>query len=996
MPVTFTSQQKRSFYQRWGWAIIAVTFCLTPFAFFCAARTIQSNVNKVEDWLPKNFVETAQLAWFRKHFACDQFIVLSWDDCKLADPTIPGDVDDPRIERLAQLLVPDSDAIASEQALTPELDAARRRYFKVASTGRRVVDSLTAEPLKLEPETAVERLQGTMVGPDRRQTCVTVTLTPEALGELKLVLGHGQRRIFRPNVPPGALLRLIEQAGIPADSVRMGGPPVDNVAIDEEGERTLIRLAGLSGLLGLGLAWWSLRSIILTGIVFSCGVLSAATSLGLVWLTGETLDAILMSMPSLVYVLAISGSVHLINYYRDSVRSGGMHGSVERAVIAAWKPAFLCTVTTAIGLLSLVTSEIVPIRKFGIYSASGVFTLLCVVYFVLPAALHISKFGKRWVGEALDDDDRHSHTLTRGEKFWGAFGALIVRNHAMVSFGCIAFIAIASCGLTNTRSSIELLKLFDSGAKILKDYAWLEEKLGKLVPMEIVVRFDSEIQSDESGKANSLGSESLRLSFLERLETIVRMQKMIDERFGEAGSNIIGNSLSAASFAPVLPPSGGNTFSFVHRKAFDVRLSSSREEFAKAGFLKYDPMDNSELWRISVRVAAFKNVDYGEFVRDLRDVARPVLDAHDARVRVLAKLNKWLDGREPAGARIVLWKFVDKEAPEGLASDDDEIITAHLSALLSQSRCKVFRIQADPRSTTLSQLEKLQSTDAVVVLGKFGDAELQTIRSVVPHTIDARVRQPSAQAQLAATALRPDPRGSEQAEVDAIYTGVVPIVYKAQRALLNSLVESTFWSFLTITPIMMFVSRSFAAGLVAMLPNVLPVLVIFGAMGWMGVPLDIGSMMTASIALGVAVDDTIHYLARYREDLDHYGDRNQAIVATYQHCAIPTMQAALISGLGLSVFAFSTFTPTQRFGWLMLTILVAGVISELIMLPALLAGPLGRVFQPMVASRSLANRLLLRLRYHGPQSLRHSRLFGANKGRRRPARAPGEAVRRVA
>jgi predicted RND superfamily exporter protein len=195
---------------------------------------------------------------------------------------------------------------------------------------------------------------------------------------------------------------------------------------------------------------------------------------------------------------------------------------------------------------------------------------------------------------------------------------------------------------------------------------------------------------------------------------------------------------------------------------------------------------------------------------------------------------------------------------------------------------------------------------------------------------------------------------------------------------------------------MMFVSRSFAAGVVAMVPNVLPVLVIFGGMGWMGIPLDIGSMMTASIALGVAVDDTIHYLARFREDLDHYGDRNQAIVATYQHCAIPTLQAAMISGLGLSVFAFSTFTPTQRFGWLMLTILIAGVISELIMLPALLAGPLGRVFQPIVASRSLANRMMLRLRYHGPQSLRHSRLFGACRSRRRPARATGEVVSRVA
>jgi predicted RND superfamily exporter protein len=136
-----------------------------------------------------------------------------------------------------------------------------------------------------------------------------------------------------------------------------------------------------------------------------------------------------------------------------------------------------------------------------------------------------------------------------------------------------------------------------------------------------------------------------------------------------------------------------------------------------------------------------------------------------------------------------------------------------------------------------------------------------------------------------------------------------------------------------------------------MLPNLLPVLVVFGGMGWMNIAVDIGSMMTASIALGVAVDDTIHFLAWFRQDLQRLGNRRQAILSAYRRCATPTLQAALISGLGLSVFAFSTFTPTQRFGWLMLTILLAGVVAELILLPALLAGPLGSVFRVGRANR---------------------------------------------
>ena len=75
------------------------------------------------------------------------------------------------------------------------------------------------------------------------------------------------------------------------------------------------------------------------------------------------------------------------------------------------------------------------------------------------------------------------------------------------------------------------------------------------------------------------------------------------------------------------------------------------------------------------------------------------------------------------------------------------------------------------------------------------------------------------------------------------------------------------------------------------------------------------------------------------------------------------MQAACISGLGLSVFAFSTFTPTQRFGWLMLTILIAGVIAELVLLPAILAGPLGAVFDPKPTKHSRWSRFFLIFRH---------------------------------
>jgi hypothetical protein len=269
--------------------------------------------------------------------------------------------------------------------------------------------------------------------------------------------------------------------------------------------------------------------------------------------------------------------------------------------------------------------------------------------------------------------------------------------------------------------------------------------------------------------------------------------------------------------------------------------------------------------------------------------------------------------------------------------DQDAIFARTLSEILTKSRVKVTL-----HSTALDDNEhdwaKIAAEQDCVVLLSGAGYDVDLIQKHAPRFVDARgVRDEAAQPQVSARIA---------GQTGAVYTGVVPIVYKAQRSLLDSLISSSMWSFLTITPLMMFVSRSIRGGAVAMLPNVLPVVMVFGGMGWLDIAVDVGSMMTASIALGVAVDDTIHYLNWFRAELDRTGDRKSAILGAYKHCATPTFQAAIISGIGLSVFALSTFTPTQRFGYLMLTILWMGVISELIFFPALLAGPLGSVFKP--------------------------------------------------
>ncbi len=935
---------KTPFFDRFS-VLILVSIGLTlPGLFYAAKRAVQSNTNRVQDWIPKTFTETGELAWFREQFLADQFVVVSWEGCRLGgDPTDPESThDDPRIEMLAQRLVPEPSAPRA---------AEYRKYFRSVNTARRVLNRVTAPPTNVPYGEAMRRLQGSLVGPDGRQTAVIVFLTDTAVKDFRSAIGRGVSGILGRNHKPGLLFEAMAECQIPFDQAHMGGPPVDNLSIDEEGDKTIVRLVAMAMVFGVGLAWFSLRSLRLTLIVFVCGLLSATVGLAIVQFRGNTTDAVLLSMPSLLYILAISGSIHLINYYRDEVAERGQYGAPDRALAHGWRPTLLCNLTTSIGLASLYSSEIVPIRKFGVYSALGVIAMLGVLFLYLPAALTLWPAGRKLRKSAVPARPTTGFE-SRLDRLWARFGGWVVRHHWAVSGACALVAVFVTLGLTRVHTTIDLLKLFHPKCRILHDYVWLEQHLGRLVPMEMVLRFPAESCAGRDEQDATGTSPLARLSFLERIESVALIQQVIARQFGVSSTGAVGPSTSALTFAPSIDSKGADTLSFARRSGLNARLEASRDEFTASGFYRVDPEDDAELWRVSLRIAAFQDIDYGAFVQELRQVVEPVVAAHVARQRILTEIIRKRPSKGYAGATVLLWDcsghLAVGEGPadiglEAQQSQLERLFSESLRTLLKKARLRVAVNRLVPATVPLTHIEQLVGYDCVVPVGEFADADVDLLRRQGVRVVDIRDLLKD---HLAAATLPDAKKPRRDSEMSVIYTGVVPIVYKAQRSLLDSLIESTFWSFVTITPLMMFVTRSVSAGSIAMLPNLLPVLVVFGGMGWLNVSVDIGSMMSASIALGVAVDDTIHFMTWFRDDLDRTGDRRSAILAAYRRCATPTTQAALVNGLGLAVFATSTFMPTRKFGWLMLTILVAGLVAELVLTPALLAGPLGSFFRP--------------------------------------------------
>lgn len=189
--------------------------------------------------------------------------------------------------------------------------------------------------------------------------------------------------------------------------------------------------------------------------------------------------------------------------------------------------------------------------------------------------------------------------------------------------------------------------------------------------------------------------------------------------------------------------------------------------------------------------------------------------------------------------------------------------------------------------------------------------------------------------------------------VSVQYTGAIPTIYAAQRELLNDLIESFLLAFGLILLLLVFVQKGITSGLLALIPNVLPSVLVFGTMGWLGWPIDIGTMMTASIGLGVAVDDTLHYLHAFQRSVSLGYSKASAIYHAAQKCSAAMIQTSLICGLGLLPFTLSQFLPTARFAWLVLALLLVALACDLLVLPALLISPLGKVFlrAPLLQSK---------------------------------------------
>ncbi len=166
-------------------------------------------------------------------------------------------------------------------------------------------------------------------------------------------------------------------------------------------------------------------------------------------------------------------------------------------------------------------------------------------------------------------------------------------------------------------------------------------------------------------------------------------------------------------------------------------------------------------------------------------------------------------------------------------------------------------------------------------------------------------------------------------------TGEFVLFDFVDRQFFKELLLTYFAAFVIISLMVLCVLRSFKSALVALLPNLFPALVVLGMAGFCGFSLDVASLTTASVALGIAVDDTLHFLLWHQESSKR--NEKEPLCWALKYCGTAMMQTSMILGLSIVLYAFCGFLPTVRFGILLSAMMFAALVGDLLLLPALMA-----------------------------------------------------------
>ncbi|MEM1226950.1 MAG: MMPL family transporter [Planctomycetota bacterium] len=569
--------------RRWyaiRWFIgLAALLALTPTAIVDSAAALSSMFNYPATWLPETMPVRRDYEEFRSLYRGDEIIQISWDGAVLGAPELA----------------------AARDALRPFTESSpdRPAYFDEVITGQEILDRMMSPPSNFSLKSAKSRLKDAVIGPDGQRTFVLGSFTQDGM------------RHRRESLPRMRQL-VAEAVGKRPEEVIIVGGSVDGAMVDEEAFRSIQRFTVPSFVVGAAICVICLRSILLTAAVLSVALIGQGCSLAAVAWAQLDMNAILIVLPPLVFVLTASAGIHLSNYYLDNMAEDPNQdptAATRDAMAAGYMPCVLAASTTIVGLGSLGLVRLWPVAAFGTIAAGIVFLTLVLLLLILPGTMqwHGSIWQRRRRAR-VRSKSRDAPFITRLRAAIGARWEALVSKLMTTPWPVIAVFVVVTVacgyGLPQLKTSVNVPRMFPPESRIRTDYAWFEEAIGPTVNVELIIAFAADQVPDTFER------------FL--------LLREIDQSIREL--DLVKGVLSPRSFLPAPPRRTSRSVGATAVKAaIRSQIESEESQLLRTGYLATDRVGRQH-WRISFRFPFDESIDYRAAIDDVRAQLDPAIE----------------------------------------------------------------------------------------------------------------------------------------------------------------------------------------------------------------------------------------------------------------------------------------------------------------------------------------------------------------------------------
>ncbi|MDR1398336.1 MAG: MMPL family transporter [Treponema sp.] len=668
--------------------------------------------------------------------------------------------------------------------------------------------------------------------------------------------------------------------------VYVTGQPVISATINESIIADLFFLIPLVVVVLLTVLFFSFRRWGSVFLVLLTVLVAVVWSIGAMPFFGIKLTIISMLLPVILMAVGSAYGIHVVTHYREDTRGRVLSVEEHRALVfelvrKLLKPVFLAALTTFAGFVSFCFTSIIPIREFGMFASWGVLVSFVVAITLIPSLILLKGPPKK---EQVERDNKSALKQKRGFNNTLAAGLILVAGKKKTILTLTVLLAVfAVYGLSKLIVDNVMIEFFQGETDMSRSDDFMREYFGGSKELSVVVEADSAeilLSPDVLCAIDDFSTwMTANVSGVGKVVGFTDVVKRINQVFN------VDESPDGLRVTNVdVTQSGDDAFGFGDFDGGDA-FGFGFEDFDDTGF---DDNTTDGAWSLNGYTAAD--------IIALLDVAASQAGNLSGveLVRELKRLSNY-EG-------FAYYEIPADPARYGKTSDEElqRLVSNYLVLVAGGDFSDYANDPMEP--TAIRTMLQLRTR---------GDRDTQEVMTIINEYIEERFPK----------TVRVTVGGS--ASIESAITALI----------VDSQVISIVLSILVVLIILTFSYKSFAAGVIGAIPLVLAIICNFATMGFLGIKLNIGTALIASISVGIGIDYTIHFIDTFKREFTQ-GDGY--LRRTFIGSGKAIIINAVSVGAGFGVLAFSRFRMLSEFGALIMLSMCISAAVSLTVIPALL------------------------------------------------------------